>query len=388
MAKKKHRGIEKMGKKKFRIRVRGKDPRTGKLREVDRVLTGIDLAEARRLREQWHAELKASAVEEKRERVTVRAFARSWSESKAPHLKWSTIDRYAEALDKHILPAFGDLYFDSLTKKDIELWVAAQAARYRPETVNGRLRILKTLCGEAAADFGIKDPTTRVRPIPTHDVEDRRQALTAGELGVLFDVVRTDDPDHYALLLTLALTGMRWGEATALKWSDIDEKAGTILVKRAHYHGHVSTPKNGKRRDYPLVTELSEALRDHRIRLVASQHPGLKEGWVFATTARSDPTTARLRFPSSWSKRLPAWLKAAGIAKRITPHSLRRTNVDLLRQAKVDAVVARSLVGHATESMRDRYSTVGAEEKRAAVGDVVGLVMGGGSAKSGGLSGG
>lgn len=60
-----------------------------------------------------------------------------------------------------------------------------------------------------------------------------------------------------------------------------------------------------------------------------------------------------------------------------TPHDLRRTFVDLLRQAQVDAVVEHAIVGHADEKMRERYSTVRAPEAAQAVAKVLKLVVGG-----------
>jgi hypothetical protein len=47
---------------------------------------------------------------------------------------------------------------------------------------------------------------------------------------------------------------------------------------------------------------------------------------------------------------------------------------DLVRLANVDAVVRRALTGHVTEEMQRKYSTVGLDEKRAAVAVVVRLV--------------
>jgi hypothetical protein len=58
--------------------------------------------------------------------------------------------------------------------------------------------------------------------------------------------------------------------------------------------------------------------------------------------------------------------KAAGIEKRFTVHGLRYTFTDVVRRANVDAVVRRALTGH--------YSTVGRDEKRAAVAGVLRLV--------------
>ena len=54
--------------------------------------------------------------------------------------------------------------------------------------------------------------------------------------------------------------------------------------------------------------------------------------------------------------------------------SLRYTFTDLVRRANVDAVVRRALTGHVTEEMQRHYSTVGLDEKRAAIAGVLRLV--------------
>ena len=60
-----------------------------------------------------------------------------------------------------------------------------------------------------------------------------------------------------------------------------------------------------------------------------------------------------------------------------SPHDLRRTFVDLLRQAKVDAVVEHAIVGHADEKIRRLYSTVRSPEAAQTVAGVQRLVEGG-----------
>jgi integrase len=59
-----------------------------------------------------------------------------------------------------------------------------------------------------------------------------------------------------------------------------------------------------------------------------------------------------------------------------TIHGLRRTFNDLAQRAAIDPIVTRSLTGHVTEQMRERYSTVCLDEKRQAVAAVVRLVKG------------
>ena len=67
-------------------------------------------------------------------------------------------------------------------------------------------------------------------------------------------------------------------------------------------------------------------------------------------------------------------LEKAKITKRFTVHGLRYTFTDLVRRANVDAVVRRALTGHVTEEMQRHYSTVGLDEKRAAIAGVLRLV--------------
>ena len=67
---------------------------------------------------------------------------------------------------------------------------------------------------------------------------------------------------------------------------------------------------------------------------------------------------------------------------------MRRTFNDLARRAGVDAVVTRSITGHVTEQMREHYSSVDLDEKRAAITNVVRLVPRTTEEKGGGKGGG
>jgi integrase len=80
------------------------------------------------------------------------------------------------------------------------------------------------------------------------------------------------------------------------------------------------------------------------------------------------------RTPNSLDAAWAKCLDRAKIDKRFTIHGLRYTFTDLVRRANVDAVVRRALTGHVTEEMQRHYSTVGLDEKRAAVAGVLRLV--------------
>jgi integrase len=175
-------------------------------------------------------------------------------------------------------------------------------------------------------------------------------------------------------VVTLALTGLRFCHASALRWEDIDEERAVIRVERTQYHRRVGPLSKKKRapKKYPLHPVLSSILREHRQRMLTEQAPGVESGWCFPSKAGT------LREPSSLKRTWEKCLVVAGITDKLTVHGLRWTFNDLSRRAGVDAVVTRSLTGHVTEQMQEHYSSVGLDEQRAAVAGVIRLVTGSG----------
>src|SRR5262249_39776158 len=94
----------------------------------------------------------------------------------------------------------------------------------------------------------------------------------------------------------------------------------------------------------------------------------LDAGWMFQSTEET------LRTPNSLDRAWAKCLKLAKITKRFAVHRLRYTFTDLVRRAKVDAVVRRALTGYVTEEMQRHYSTGGLDKKRAAIAGVLRLV--------------
>ena len=120
-----------------------------------------------------------------------------------------------------------------------------------------------------------------------------------------------------------------------------------------------------------MLPELAEILSAHRARLDAAavEHPDLtKKGYMFPSSVGT------LRTPNTLDRAWKSCLDKAKITKRFTVHGLRYTFTDLVRLANVDAVVRRALTGHVTEEMQRHYSTVGLDEKRAAIRGVLRLV--------------
>jgi integrase len=378
---KRYPGIIAMSDGRKRIRLRAVDPRTGRMKEVDRVVT-VPMGEAIVLQQHWRRDIRTADV------VSVAVprladYATSWIKSRTLAVKPSTAETYAGILDCHVLPALGDFFLDKLTDRDVREWHASLVDRLAKQTANNALRVLKMVLGDGCAEFSLpRSPAERVRSFPVrHSPDDDPNLLSPEELGKVLDAFRTTEPTDYPLALTLALTGLRYGEASALRWSDIREDEGLIRVVRGQWKGHVSTTKTGVVRSVPLVPELAATLREHRARLVAQQHPGLTQGWVFSDDSGGLLRKNYLRLP------LEHVVKRVGIKRRFTVHGFRRTFNNIARQVAGE-IVTRSITGHVTQAMTEHYSHVGREEKLAAAGSVVRLVFAAKMGASGGSGGG
>ena len=366
--KSKYPGIEELADGRKRIRLRAVNPKTGRMQEVDKIIIGT-IHQAVMLREQWREEiLDADRLVKEVPRLGV--YAESWIASKALALKPSSGTWYADRLDKHVLPVLGDFFLDKITNDDLRTLQASLAKRMAPASVNGTMAVLKMVIGDAVAEYELpRNPGQRLRALPIRKWDDDNpNILSAEELGRVLAWVKKESPQHYALIVLLAFTGVRIGEASALKWDDIDEEMGLIRIRRAQWRGKVSTTKTGKTRSVPLVPELAVVLREHRECLVARQAKGLEEGWMFPSAVGGLHPKEVLRKP------LRKALKSAGIVRRFTIHGFRRTFNNLSRQVAGE-IVTRAITGHATQSMTEHYSHVGGAEKLAAAGQIVRLVF-------------
>jgi integrase len=300
------------------------------------------------------------------------------------------VQTYTDALEDHILPALGDYYYDQLMSTDVQKWLDGEMLRgwttdvkgrknkkkkerrtYRRNSIGVWFRVFRTMTRDAMVALDLpRDPTLRVSlPEPPVDYSEPN-SLTPEQLAAFLQAMRIHYSQHYALVVTLAYTGLRFCHASALRWEDWDEQAGVLRVVRKHFRGEMGPVSRKKQapKAYPVEPELADILGEHRKRLLHTHAKGLEEGWMFPSAAGT------LRTPNSLDRAWTKCLKQAKVTKRFTVHGLRYTFTDLVRRANVDAVVRRALTGHVTEEMQRHYSTVGLDEKRAAIAGVIRLV--------------
>jgi integrase len=103
-------------------------------------------------------------------------------------------------------------------------------------------------------------------------LEDEGRGFELEELRRLSEVGPTGKSvrSWWPLIATMAWTGLRFGEATALEWRDLDEQEGILRIRRAQWRGIVGHPKaKASKRKLALPDDLRELLRTHRQNLIA-----------------------------------------------------------------------------------------------------------------------
>lgn len=177
---------------------------------------------------------------------------------------------YQQIADRSFLRILGELPINALTKQDVARWVSWQeqqpsrAGTISAKTIRNYHGVLSSMLNEAV-DLKLieSNPARGTRLTP-----GRRSEMTF--LSPLeFDTLMQFVPEYYRpLALFLAGTGMRWGEATALTWSDLDLRASMPVarVSKAWKKGPKGKPVLGppktrrSNRTVSLPPEVVEAL--------------------------------------------------------------------------------------------------------------------------------
>ncbi len=145
--------------------------------------------------------------------------------------------------------------------------------------------------------------------------------------------------DH-AILELLYASGLRVAEAAGLDVDDIDRTEQTVRV----------TGKGGKERIVPFGRQAARALDAY----VAQRGPG--RGALFRN-ARGGRLTVR-----SIHTIVRRTARAAGITRRVSPHTLRHTFATHLLDAGADLRMIQELLGHSRLGTTQRYTHVSADQ--------------------------
>jgi integrase len=290
-------------------------------------------------------------------KVTLQQWADQWIELKAAERQHRTVARYQDLLRLHVLPTLGSRPLQQLSPHEIKR-LYTQMTALAPRTRHHVATVLKS-CLQAAVENKLisSNPAPGKKPSPG-DAEIG-QALDQDQLSKL--IVGFRGSTLFELVCVLAFTGMRRGEALALRWSDFDAANKTLKIDRAleytkKFGLRFKAPKSARgRRTITLDNFLVGLLRRERekyLRIVAGAPDGadvdlslvrLADDWLVFPAPDEGPFNAP-RHPDSVTKQFTK--RAAKIGFPIRLHDLRVTHGTwLLDQGTAVHTVAKRL-GH------------------------------------------
>jgi integrase len=264
----------------------------------------------------------------------------------------STARGYDVAWRKRVKPWLGHKKMELITAGDIEEAIAGWEGT--ASTRIDALSVLSRLLDGAVRAKVIPLNAARLARRPTSDVPQnlRSRALTAGEVLTLLDAV--EDGPYRCYIAGLVYTGMRAGEASALRVADVDLVHQVIHVRRSFSAGLKGelieqTPKSHKERAVPLPAPL----RPYIEQAIAGKG---RTDLVFA-----GPNGGRLN-PSN-VRRAVDWPELRRHLDRpdLRIHDLRHTLATLLFDAGAAANDVQAILGHSSMQVTERYSRARAD---------------------------
>jgi len=173
--------------------------------------------------------------------IVYQELADRWLAAEGPSKKPSTLIHYRNGLNMYILPTFANVKIATVGKERIQTFLAAQAHRYSHSALK-TMRTVFSMTLRWAADCGWipRNPCTGIAlPKQAGGKRVKRTLLTPEQVNALAG--NLEEP-YSTLVLFLYVTGLRIGEALALRWADL--VGNVITVTRRNYKGDVDTVKS------------------------------------------------------------------------------------------------------------------------------------------------
>lgn len=268
------------------------------------------------------------------ERLTVGAYLNRWYDAVVVHKRPKTQRQYRYIIDSH-LSELARTRLKDLTPDAVQVMLNDRALRLSPNTVHRIRAVLRASLTQAIRwGYVSRNVASGVYvDVPELRLVNEVEPLTVEQARTLHAHWRED---RLGALYSLTMyCGLRQGEALALRWSDIDLDAGTLVVQR-QLTGKTKTRESVRRIHMP--PSIVSMMREYR----ASRDVLALSGLVFLST-RNEPLDG-----TSVTHALQKFVASLGLP-RITYHALRHTAATLMLSEGVHPKLAADYLGHEDE---------------------------------------
>lgn len=285
----------------------------------------------------------------------------------------STLSNYRRDIDQLIsfLGSREDVALKDLRETHISAFVGAIFESSSKTTVARKISAIKSFFKFLLKKGYIEKNPVAAMPVPKAEkrlptvltVDEATALIDAsnGEATALVDSPKTANPAtskksgkvspsnlhdlvrDRVVLEILYSSGLRVSELTGLKFKDVDIKQATLRV----------LGKGRKTRIVPIGEPALEA-----VKVYVELERGGAEGDEYLLKGRAKDNALSVRTVQRIIKK---YTSASGISKAPTPHSLRHSFATHLLEGGVDLRVIQELLGHASLSTTQRYTSVSME---------------------------
>lgn len=245
------------------------------------------------------------------------------------------LKKLRESILNRIIAYFGDMNLQDITINDVHKWIAKiendSRTKLKGTTIDRYCCVLRAILNKAI-DFKFlhKNIVLEYKFKAKDNINQR--TLTQSEVTALLTHSKDSKNKDLYLMLQLALnTGMRKGEITKLRKSDIVQHQDCTYIRI-----RAENSKSSKERAVPLNPNIQGILETHINRLD-------NNSFIFTSTSKKAFTNCRERIKSKYN--IP----------HFRFHDLRHTFATRLIERKVQPNDVRVLLGHSTMRLTERY---------------------------------
>ena len=273
--------------------------------------------------------------------VSLGEISELWFDTKA-HRKATTRNNYRQALDKHVLPKWGERQISSITYGQVQAWINDMSSTLAASSVRPPYIALTGIF-----KYAIRDGRVSKSPCDGVELPSMTKSAHAYLTHQQVKFLASKTQSYGDVILFLALTGLRLGEMAALRVRDVDFAKRRINVERAvsDVRGELvwDTPKANERRKVPMAQTLADVLHRHT------------KGKALDDLVFTAPEGGVLRHANFrqryFNKAVKLAMSADPLFPRLTPHDLRHTAASLAVSAGANVKAIQRMLGHKDASV-------------------------------------